>query len=142
MLNNATQSLSQNRTIQNLGVLLAIAASVALFVFVINYLGVIQFGARPEINTVGGTSVEVEGFQFVQEALHVKAGTEVKLNLSNDDILPHSFDVDELDIHIGMPGNGTVSATFTALEPGRYTFYCAEPGHRAAGMVGTLVVEP
>lgn len=26
------------------------------------------------------------------------------------------------------------------LKPGRYTFYCTVPGHRAAGMHGTLIV--
>ncbi len=35
---------------------------------------------------------------------------------------------------------GTVSVTVT-LKPGTYTFYCQAPGHRAAGMYGTLTVK-
>jgi uncharacterized cupredoxin-like copper-binding protein len=27
------------------------------------------------------------------------------------------------------------------LKPGSYTFYCTLPGHRAAGMVATLIVQ-
>jgi plastocyanin len=36
---------------------------------------------------------------------------------------------------------GTVSVTVT-LKPGTYTFFCQAPGHRAAGMLGTLTVKP
>lgn len=36
--------------------------------------------------------------------------------------------------------SGTHSFT-TTLKPGTYTFYCQEPGHRAAGMFGTLTVK-
>ena len=34
---------------------------------------------------------------------------------------------------------GSKSVTLN-LKPGKYTFYCSVPGHRAGGMVGTLTV--
>jgi plastocyanin len=39
---------------------------------------------------------------------------------------------------VGLGGVSTVSAT---LKPGKYVFYCTVPGHEAAGMKGTLIVE-
>jgi mono/diheme cytochrome c family protein len=36
--------------------------------------------------------------------------------------------------------NGGVSTVSVNLRPGRYTFYCTLPGHREAGMQGTLTV--
>jgi plastocyanin len=39
---------------------------------------------------------------------------------------------------VSKGGTSTVTAT---LKPGSYTFYCSVPGHRAAGMVGTLTVK-
>jgi uncharacterized cupredoxin-like copper-binding protein len=48
----------------------------------------------------------------------------------------HGVDKDGQIVQHG--GNSTVSVT---LKPGKYTFYCPVPGHRQAGMVGTLTVQ-
>jgi plastocyanin len=79
--------------------------------------------------------------QFDQTELTAAAG-EVTIELVNDSDLPHNVEVE---------GNGieevsdTISSGSTelalALDPGEYTFYCAVPGHREAGMEGTLTVE-
>jgi plastocyanin len=39
---------------------------------------------------------------------------------------------------VGPSGTSTVSAS---LKPGTHTFYCTVPGHREAGMFGTLTVK-
>jgi nitrite reductase (NO-forming) len=85
---------------------------------------------------------QTEDFKFAQNELHVLAGSEVKLGLLNTNISPHSFDIDELDLHIAMPANDSAETTLTITQPGTYTFYCAIPGHREVGMVGSLIVEP
>ena len=35
---------------------------------------------------------------------------------------------------------GSTSITLS-LKPGKYTFFCQAPGHRAAGMYGTITVK-
>lgn len=80
--------------------------------------------------------------QFGQAELHARTGETVALRLENADTAGHSFDIDELGLHVSMPPGEPALALFTAGAPGTYTFYCGVPGHREAGMVGTLIVEP
>lgn len=80
--------------------------------------------------------------RFEQSELRVRAGQLVAFRLDNNDGGHHSFDIDELNVHAPMPINSPGIAIFTPQTGGRYTFYCAIPGHTEAGMVGTLIVEP
>lgn len=111
-------------------------------------LGVLLVGALPRGSGVSAVALAelpaltTANFQFDQTALRATAGEAVALRLDNQDGSGHSFDIDELDVHVSMPPGEPALALFTPTTPGTYTFYCAVPGHRAAGMVGTLVVEP
>ncbi len=80
--------------------------------------------------------------KYDESALHASAG-KVTIAFANQSPLPHN-------LTISGPGGQVVSATPTfqggtktlsaTLKPGTYTFYCAVPGHRQAGMQGTLTV--
>ncbi len=83
-----------------------------------------------------------ENFKFDQAEIRAKAGETVALRLDNADGGPHSFDIDELNVHVGMPGQKSSLALFKAAQPGTYTFYCAVGQHREAGMAGQFIVEP
>ena len=43
-------------------------------------------------------------------------------------------------LHVHALSDKQVTVTFTPTDPGTYEFYCTIPGHREAGMVGSLVV--
>lgn len=43
-------------------------------------------------------------------------------------------------VHVHTVGGEEAAVTFTPTEPGVYEFYCSVPGHRDAGMIGTLIV--
>jgi|GEM_PF-1040103 len=43
---------------------------------------------------------------------------------------------------LAVPSNGSTDQATFALKPGTYTFYCDIPGHRQAGMQGTIEVGP
>jgi plastocyanin len=76
--------------------------------------------------------------------IRVKAGQLTGLRLENTDAGGHSFDVDELDVHVAMPSASNSLALFTTATPGSYTFYCRPHYDKATGqgMHGTLIVEP
>jgi uncharacterized cupredoxin-like copper-binding protein len=80
--------------------------------------------------------------KFGQVEIRAKVGETVALRLDNADSVPHSFDIDAFNIHAPMPVGNPGLALFKASTAGSYTFYCSMPGHREAGMVGTLIVAP
>lgn len=72
--------------------------------------------------------------------LTVAAGDTI--TLQNDGAALHNFVVDELGIAVDMPAGQSVTVTIPAdAASGEYEFICSIPGHAAAGMVGTLVIE-
>ncbi|MDQ6606006.1 MAG: plastocyanin/azurin family copper-binding protein [Actinomycetota bacterium] len=95
--------------------------------------------------TSGGADVHLSAvpgkLAFNTKALKAKAGT-VTLTLSNPSSFPHGISIEGkgVDKDGKVVGNGGTSTVTTKLEPGTYTFYCPVPGHRAAGMQGTLTV--
>lgn len=90
----------------------------------------------------GARRVEVtaSSFAFAPDEITVRAGEDVAVVLTSEDV-EHDVTVDELDAHVAAAAGATAEGGFRADEPGELTFYCSVPGHREAGMEGTLVVE-
>lgn len=63
------------------------------------------------------------------------------IELVNDGALPHTITIEELDDRDIVEAEGGQTATGEVeLDAGAYTYYCSVPGHREAGMEGTLEV--
>ena len=104
-----------------------------------------QQGAAAGVSTetlTGLPALKTSNMKFDQAEIRAKVGETLALRLDNADSIPHSFDIDALNVHAPMPVGKPGLALFKASTAGSYTFYCGMPGHRESGMVGTLIVAP
>jgi plastocyanin len=84
-----------------------------------------------------------DSFTFDPATLTATVGQTVNVTLDNVGVLEHNFVIDELNVRLGpIQGGQQSSGSFTPDAAGSYTYYCDVPGHREAGMVGTLTVNP
>lgn len=95
----------------------------------------------------GGTvAVEADpsgNLAFTSGEISAKAGKDT-IEFTNESPVPHDVKIEDSS---GKEVGGTEivqEGTETAevdLKPGTYTYFCSVPGHRQAGMEGTLVVK-
>jgi uncharacterized cupredoxin-like copper-binding protein len=85
--------------------------------------------------------VTVETMAFAETNLEMKNGEVLGLFITNKDTFGHSFDVDSLGIHVELPADSTSAVAIKPTGPGDLQFYCSVPGHKSAGMVGTISVQ-
>lgn len=84
--------------------------------------------------------VTAQDTKFAETTLSMKNGEFLGLFVINKDDFVHSFDVDELNIHVALSARSTTAVAIKPTAAGTLQFYCAIPGHREAGMAGTLTV--
>ena len=110
--------------------------------------------------------VQMTNFAFTPDVLEAQAGEVIEIAIQNVEAVLHDFTIDRVDadlhvsylggtgehahagemempaadLHFALtePGSGIVH--IKVHEPGEYVFYCSVPGHREAGMVGTLII--
>ncbi|HEX6677898.1 MAG TPA: cupredoxin domain-containing protein [Actinomycetes bacterium] len=92
--------------------------------------------ARPA--AAGELALTMSNTAFHPAALAAPGGR-VTVAVANHDLFWHSFTIEGAAVSVDVPVGGASRVGFT-LPPGSYQFYCRVPGHRQAGMVGTLVV--
>jgi len=101
-------------------------------------------GASTSTSQSGATVLNIQAspseFAFVPNTLTAPAG-KITIRMANPSQVQHAIALQASGVAPGqVVGNGGVSEVTATLSPGTYTFYCPVPGHRAAGMTGTLTV--
>ncbi len=88
-------------------------------------------------------SVTVKEYSFTPSKTTVDAGSTVRLTLKNSGNVSHNLMIDDSDVATTLvsPGDSETIDFTVPDEAGTYEFYCSVPGHKEAGMEGTLVVE-
>jgi uncharacterized cupredoxin-like copper-binding protein/glucose/arabinose dehydrogenase len=86
-------------------------------------------------------AVELVDISFMPNAITIPANTPVEVALTNSGAAPHNFNIDALSVHSQTLSSGQSETVTINAAPGTYEYYCNIPGHKQAGMVGTLTVQ-
>jgi plastocyanin len=95
-----------------------------------------------------GSALDIEadpsgGLAFTTDEATANAG-KVTVDFTNSSPVPHDVAIEDANgktiAETEVLAEGSDSTT-AELKPGTYTFYCSVPGHRQAGMEGTLTVK-
>ncbi len=97
--------------------------------------------AKPTVSSLSLAANSAGALSYDTKSLSAKAGT-VTIAMANMSPVEHNVTIAEGSKVLGATptfAGGTKTLTLK-LKPGKYTFYCSVPGHRTAGMEGTLTV--
>jgi glucose/arabinose dehydrogenase/plastocyanin len=85
-------------------------------------------------------TIESYDIYFDPDRIAIPADADILFTLPNVGASLHNFSIDELDINIDIEPGATGSTTIN-VPAGRYAYYCNVPGHKEAGMAGTLIAQ-
>jgi plastocyanin len=108
-------------------------------------------GATPEASPEASTSPEAMDtgadlqvtaidIAFKETELKAPADTDVMITLTNTGVAQHNLAIEGTDYVTPLLNKGENASLTINLPAGEYIYYCTVPGHRAAGMAGTLIV--
>jgi len=89
-------------------------------------------------NDVALTAVDLA---FQPKDFTIAANTDVTIDLTNSGAAIHNFFQPDSNANTGQVNPGTSATAVVNLAPGTYQFWCNIPGHKEAGMVGTITVK-
>jgi nitrite reductase (NO-forming) len=88
-------------------------------------------------------AISASEFRFSPNSLQVAVGQRVTLTLQNTGVVEHDATIPSTGFSLLARAGQTATGEFTIDKPGTFDFICSIPGHKDAGMKGTLtVVDP
>lgn len=118
---------------------------VGLLLILLTTVAMLAAGCRAMASPGAATLVTIRAhdtMRFDPPSITVPAGQPIHLSLVNDGALIHDFVLNDgvsQQLTVVAAGKASAEGTFTLARPGTYAFICAQPGHEAAGMKGTIV---
>lgn len=115
--------------------------------------------ATPAVPADGVLTVRAFEWGFEPEAIALRRGEQVRIDLQNEGATLHDLKVEELaadiiesrstgplsggddQLFVGADAGQRGTLVFVPQESGTFTFYCTIQGHRELGMEGTLTVK-
>lgn len=105
---------------------------------------------KPAVEAAGKLQIDADPtgqLSYVTKQASAKAGS-VTIVMKNAATVQHNIAIQQGTGASGpvlgagpIVANGATSTVKVSLKPGTYTYFCQVPGHRAAGMQGTLTVK-
>ena len=98
--------------------------------------------ATPVADAGSGTvSVTLVNGEIQPAELTIAANTDVTISVKNEGTFGHDFTLEDQGMGTSLLDPGSSEDVVVNLAAGTYVYYCSVPGHREAGMMGTLTVE-
>jgi plastocyanin len=107
--------------------------------------------AAPAVPGAKATDLKITAtdLKFTPPTLQAKAGQPVRVTFENKGVIEHDLTFPAIPSDkpagslksVAKPGQ-TTTLEFTPTTPGTYEYVCTIPGHKEAGMKGTITVTP
>lgn len=97
-------------------------------------------GEGNQTELVGSSEITVIGTEFAFDPDEIVLNPGATIILDNQGLVIHNMEIEGvpgfvIEAQAGQSASGTVD-----VDPGDYVIFCSIPGHREAGMEGTLIV--
>ncbi|HEY4690709.1 MAG TPA: cupredoxin domain-containing protein [Anaerolineae bacterium] len=135
-------------------------AVLAMLSLVLSACGGSAAPATPEVKEI---VVKVTEFAFSPAEIRAKVGQPMRIMLQNDGAVLHDMSsidamvdmmqgegashdmgntASQMKMHVAAEASQKATLEFKPTQAGTYEFFCSVAGHKEAGMVGKLIVEP